>query len=163
MKLASKILIPLILIGCLATGVGLYIHSKNKANSIDESKLYIGIPKSQDNLPVKLEITVNSSSGSQVKEYSSEELSTLKGQDDNLVFLDYATNPLIPLEGREIGYWLSEKDNSIKIRSIALNFIISDFVKIDKSGIWMINVAKSNGQTSDFSHSYIYKSGGLFL
>ena len=156
-----KVILP-----CLAAGllIGLRIFAfnaeKNSTNTVDQSKLYIGIPKSQDGKEVKLHVSVDSSSGVGYKEYSSDDLITIAGQDEDIVFLDYTIDPVIPLN-KDIGYWLSEPGNSIKVQTECLELIYSDYVSIDKAGIWFINVAPKDGEVPDFSHSYIYKRGGI--
>ena len=113
MKLITKILIPAVLVGLIAGGAAFYFaSSKNKEPEINQSTLYIGIPKSQDGQDVVLHLTVDSSSGKANKEYYSSDLKPLEGQDENLVFLNYASDPLIPLDGKEIGYWLNDSNNS---------------------------------------------------
>ena len=156
-----KIIIPCLIVGLLS-GVGIFMfnNSKNSQNTIDQSALYIGIPKSQDDKPVTLHVSVNSNSGVAYKEYTSDDLVKLPGQDQDLVFLDYAKDPLIHLN-KDIGYWLNEAGNSIKVQTECLELIYSDYVSIDKAGIWFINVASKNGETPEFSHSDIYKKGGL--
>lgn len=156
-----KIIIPCLIVGLLS-GVGIFMfnNSKNSQNTIDQSSLYIGIPKSQDDKPVTLHVSVNSNSGVAYKEYTSDNLVKLPGQDQDLVFLDYAKDPLIPLN-KDIGYWLNEAGNSIKVQTECLELIYSDYVSIDKAGIWFINVASKDGETPEFSHSDIYKKGGL--
>ena len=164
MKLITKILIPAVLVGLIAGGAAFYFASKkNKEPEINQSALYIGIPKSQDGQDVVLHLTVDSSSGKANKEYYSSDLKPLEGQDENLVFLNYASDPLIPLDGKEIGYWLNDSSNSIKVQTECLELIYSNYVSIDKAGIWFINVASENGKNPDYSHSYVYKSGGINL
>ena len=157
-----KIFIPCMLFGLLV-GVGMFAinNSKNTENKVDQSALYIGIPKSQDNKPVSLHLSVDSNSGVAYKEYSSEDLVSLPGQDEDIVFLEYTADPLIPLNSKEIGYWLAEAGNSIKVQTECLELIMSDYVKIDKAGIWFINVAPKDGEVPDFSHNYVYKRGGI--
>ena len=59
-----KIFIPCMLFGLLA-GVGIFAlnESKTRVDKVDQSTLYIGIPKSQDNKPVSLLLSVDSNSG----------------------------------------------------------------------------------------------------
>lgn len=156
-----KVIIPCLVVGLLA-GVGIFAfnQSKTSQNAIDQSVLYIGIPKSQDDKPVTLHVSVNSNSGVAYKEYTSNDLVSLPGQDKDLVFLDYSKESLIPLN-KDIGYWLAEAGNSIKVQTECLELIYSDYVSIDKTGIWFINVAPKNGETPEFSHSYVYKKGGI--
>ena len=162
MKKVFKILIPCMIFGLL-TGFGIFAlnASKNTETKVDQSCLYIGIPKSQDNKPVSLHVSVDSNSGVAYKEYSSEDLVTLPGQDEDIVFLEYTADPLVPLNNKDIGYWLAEAGNSIKVQTECLELIMSDYVKIDKAGIWFVNVAVKDGETPDFSHSNIYKKGGI--
>ena len=150
------------LVGLLA-GVGIFAlnQSKTSENKVDQSVLYIGIPKSQDNKPVSLHVSVVSNSGVAYKEYSSEDLKSLKGQDEDIVFLEYTADPLIPLNNKDIGYWLAESGNSIKVQTECLELIMSDYINVDKAGIWFINVAPKDGEIPDFSHSYVYKKGGI--
>ena len=162
MKLVSKILIGLSAIGLVAGGLALaYSLNKQKKAQINQSVLYIGIPKIQDDLPVRLQVSVKSSSGSITKTYDADDLAPLEGQDENLVFLNYTADPLIPLEDKEIGYWLNDSTNSIRVRTECLELIRSDYINIDKAGIWFVNVASQDGLTPDFSHSYVYNSGGV--
>ena len=121
MKLITKILIPAVLVGLIAGGAAFFIASnKNKEPEINQSALYIGIPKSQDGQDVVLHISVDSASGKGNKEYYSSDLKPLEGQDENLVFLNYASDPVIPLDGKEIGYWLNDSNNSIKVQTILI-------------------------------------------
>lgn len=162
MKLIAKILLGLTGLGLAAGAVAFAVNLNKKTEPvINQSVLYIGIPKQQDGMSTSLHLTVKSSSGTATKEYSSDELTTLDGQDENIVFLNYAENPVIPLNGKEIGYWLSDSQNSIRVQTECLELIYSDYISIDKTGIWFINVASRDGYTPDFSHSYIYSSGGL--
>ena len=162
MKLATKILLPSLVIGLLiGGGAFLYGYSKNKEPVVDQSSLYIGIPKEQDGMPTTLLLTVKSSSGVATKTYSSEDLSPLKGQDKNIVFLNYTADPLIPLGNTDIGYWLKEEKNSIQVQTECLEFICSDYVNIDKAGVWFINVANKDGAKPEYSHSDIYWRGAL--
>ena len=162
MNKVAKILIPCMCFGLLA-GVGIFAinQSKNIENKVDQSVLYIGIPKSQDNKPVSLHLSVDSKSGVAYKEYSSADLKPLNGQDEDIVFLEYTADPLIPLNNKDIGYWLAESGNSIKVQTECLELILSDYINIDKAGIWFVNVAPKDGETPDFSHSYVYKKGGI--
>lgn len=162
MNKLAKILIGCGTVGLLAGGIALSVGiNKNSEPVINQSVLYIGIPKTQDDLPVKLHITVRSSSGTATKTYSSEELQPLEGQDENLVFLNYSYDPVIPFGNTDIGYWLSDESNSIKVRTECLELIYSDYINIDKTGVWFVNVASQDGYAPDFSHSYIYSSGGI--
>ena len=162
MNKVLKVLIPCMLVGLLA-GVGIFAlnQSKTSENKVDQSVLYIGIPKSQDNKPVSLHVSVVSNSGVAYKDYSSEDLKPLKGQDEDIVFLEYTIDPLVPLNNKDIGYWLAESGNSIKVQTECLELIMSDYINIDKAGIWFVNVAPKDGETPDFSHSYVYKKGGI--
>ena len=108
-----------------------------------------------------MHVSVDSNSGFAYKEYSSADLSTLPGQDEDIVFLEYTADPLVPLNNKDIGYWLAEAGNSIKVQTECLELIMSDYIKIDKAGIWFVNVATKDGETPDFSHSNIYKKGGI--
>ena len=157
-----KIFIPCMLFGLLA-GVGIFAlnESKTRVDKVDQSTLYIGIPKFQDNKPVSLLLSVDSNSGVAYKEYSSNDLVTLDGQDQDIVFLNYTADPLIPINNKDIGYWLAESGNTIKVQTECLELIVSDYVNIDKAGIWFINVAPKDGETPEFSHSYVYQKGGL--
>ena len=164
MKLVTKILIPSLILGLIAGGAAFYIaKNKIKEPTINQSALYIGIPKSQDGQDVTLHIVVDSASGKASKEYSSSDLKPLEGQDENIVFLNYAADPLIPTDGKEIGYWLNDSNNTIKVQTECLELIYSNYINIDKAGIWFINVASENGKNPDFSHSYVYSSGGINL
>ena len=158
---AYKVILPCLAVGLLA-GLGIFAFNanKNSNDSVDQTKLYIGIPKTQDDKPVKLHITVNSNSGVGYKEYTSEDLKPIAGQDKDIVFLDYANDPIVPLD-KSIGYWLSEPGNSIKVQTECLELIMSDYINIDKAGIWFVNVASRDGEIPDFSHSYVYQKGGL--
>ena len=161
MNKVLKILLPCMCFGLLA---GFTIYAVNNSNDaekkVDQSVLYIGIPKSQDNKPVKLHVSVDSNSGVAYKEYSSEGLKPLSGQDEDIVFLEYTIDPLIPMN-KDVGYWLAESGNSIKVQTECLELIMSDYINIDKAGIWFVNVAPKDGETPDFSHSYVYQRGGL--
>lgn len=159
-KTKSKmVLLPLAALGVLALGAaGALAYRTNVSDRIiDESKLYIGIPQYQDGLPVKLTLSVESNNGSASKEYSSLELDTLEGQDEGLVFLNYAENPLIELGSLNINEWLQKDGNQLIASSTALNLIVSEDVIIDKCGLYLINVASENGATPEVSHTYIYK------
>ncbi len=124
MNKLAKILIGCGAVGLLAGGIAFGVAiNKNSEPVINQSVLYIGIPKTQDDLPVKLHITVRSSSGTATKTYSSEELQPLEGQDENLVFLNYSYDPVIPFGNTDIGYWLSDESNSIKVRTECLELI----------------------------------------
>lgn len=162
MKTASKILISCLSVGVLlGGGILIYNLNQNKDPTVCQSSLYIGIPKKQDSYPTKLVVTVKSSSGSVSKEYSSDDLTNMDGQDENLVFLNYTADPLIPLGREDIGYWLSQSGNSIRIQSNCLELIYSDYVEVDKAGIWCINCAEYDGAVAEFSYSPIYQKGGL--
>ena len=161
MKKATKIILPCLAIGLVGTIAAISITNSKQEPIVNQSVLYIGIPKTQDDLPVKLHITVRSSSGTATKTYSSEELQPLEGQDENLVFLNYSYDPVIPFGNTDIGYWLSDESNSIKVRTECLELIYSDYINIDKTGVWFVNVASQDGYAPDFSHSYIYSSGGI--
>ena len=113
MKKVFKILIPCMVFGLLA-GFGIFAlnASKNTETKVDQSCLYIGIPKSQDNKPVSLHVSVDSNSGVAYKEYSSADLSTLPGQDEDIVFLEYTADPLVPADSRLRGAWTSFRSRS---------------------------------------------------
>ena len=96
---AYKVILPCLAVGLLA-GLGIFAFNSNKntTDSVDQTKLYIGIPKTQDDKPVKLHVTVNSNSGVGYKEYTSEDLKPIAGQDKDIVFLDYASDPIVPVD-----------------------------------------------------------------
>ena len=162
MSKTSKILIACLSLGLLVGGgILAFSLSRNNDVSLCQSSLYIGIPKKQDNYPVKLLITVQSSSGNSTKEFSSEDLQTLDGQDENLVFLNYSADPLVPLGNEDIGYWLSQNGNSIKVQTCSLELYYSEYVNITKAGVWFINAPAADGAVPDFSYSEIYQKGSL--
>lgn len=162
MNKGLKIILPCLAAGLLiGGGAFLYNTVQNREPVIDQSSLYIGIPKLQDELPTKLLLTVKSSSGVATKTYSSEDLTTLKGQNENIVFLNYTADPLFNLGNLDIGYWLKEEDNSITVQTECLGFLYSDYVEIDKAGVWFVNVASEDGGTPEVEHSDIYWRGAL--
>lgn len=158
-KKAKQItIVALPAVSILLATLGLtYMFTTMDNKNIDNSKLYIGIPKQQDNRDVELIIDVSSKNGVNRKVFNSSELNELSGQPNELVFYDYGSEPLIDTNSLTIGDWLLDKDNVIEVKSVALDLIESAPIQIDKSGIWLINVATQNGEEPEISHSYCYE------
>jgi|LAHS01.1.fsa_nt_gb hypothetical protein len=144
----------------LLFGAGYFFYSKFVKKSIgkqvDETKLYIGIPNESGDQKVDLVIDAKGPSGKFSKTFSSDELVKVDGQDESIRFYDYAAAPLIDFSGKTAGAWLADSANSIKVHTIALGLVNSGDVTIDKSGVWFINVASTDGQTPAVSHSYVF-------
>jgi hypothetical protein len=145
------------ILGVIAAGGTIALQQLRSATKpvtyVDESKLYLGIPKAQDGMPVTLSLTATTANGTDTKEYSSSALVAMDGQDSGIVFLDYASNPLFDLGSQEIGYWLADKQNTLVVTTTAKEVITSSPVDIDDSGIWFINVAKESGATPETKHA----------
>ena len=134
-----------------------YMFTTMNNKDIDNSKLYIGIPKQQENRNVELIIDVSSKNGVNRKVFNSDELYELDGQSDKLVFYDYSSEPLVDTNSLTIGDWLLDEENVIQVKSVALDLIESAPIQIDKPGIWFINVANEDGAKPEVSHSYCYE------
>lgn len=153
------LLLPVAALGILAVaGSSLALYKAfNKTYVVDESKLYIGIPKEQGDLPVYLTLNATSYQGVSSVELCSDNLSGLKGQPESMVFYDYASDPLLSLGEKDIGEWLADDENSLKASTRCLGIITSEYVDINESGVWFINVAPSDGETPSTSHANCYK------
>lgn len=159
-KKAKKIVIlalPAVSILLATVGLSFMISTFDNKEIIDNSKLFIGIPKEQENREVELIIDVKSKNGVNQKSFSSNDLNELDGQSKNIVFYDYGAKPLVDTNSLTIGDWLLDKDNVIEVKTIALDLIESYPVRIDKPGIRFINAASENGEKPDVSHSYYYE------
>ena len=155
-KKIAIITLPAVSIILATLGLTYMFTTMNNKN-IDNSKLYIGIPKQQENRDVELVIDVTSNNGVNRKVFNSKDLDKLSGQSDELVFYDYGSQPLVDTNFLTIGDWLLDEDNVIQVKSVALDLIESAPVQIDKSGIWFINVAPEDGSQPEVSHSYCYE------
>lgn len=152
----ASVVLPLCAVGAMAAGaIGLFAL-RNESKTIDDSVLYIGIPESHGGMPVTLSLRVESKNGSASREYSPDELSPLESQGEGLVFLDYASDPLVELGGKSIGEWLAEDGNTLTASTTCLSLITSAEAPITESGIYLVNVASENGATAEVSHSYVY-------
>jgi hypothetical protein len=142
----------------IAAGILIYQNSlKAQAKKVvDESVLYLGVPYKNDNQTVDLIVTAKSPSGTVTKTFGSGELQTLAGQDESIRFYDYAAEPLISLGSKTVGAWLANSGNSLQVKTVGDSLVTSKEVSIDKSGIWMINVAAKDGADPATSHSYAY-------
>lgn len=162
-SLALPVTIALIF-GLGAAGICL-LSNYGTTSVIDESKLYIGVAKSHNDGDVTLTITANSENGQVSKSLLSSELKPLSGQNENIVFYDYAESPLLPLNGMEVGYWLSDESNSISVSTSVEDVISSAEIGIGESGMWFVSLPTEAGAKPSTSHGYCYKTvidiGGL--
>lgn len=143
-------------LGATAVGLALFAASSTKT-VIDESALYIGVPKEHDDGPVTLYLSVKSSNGAIDREYSSYDLGKLSSQDAGIRFLDYASYPPLPYSGK-IGYWLSDKHNAITAKVTVNGVIESAEVSIHSSGIWFLDVPEKAGSKPRVAHEYCYEA-----
>ncbi len=151
-------------IGCGAAAVGLSIYASTATETVvDSSVLYIGVPAEYEGSPLTLSLKVRSANGSEEKDYLSTDLSPMGTQGEELVFLDYASTPLIALN-EDVGYWISSEDNSI-LASVTCNEVITSAeVNIDKAGIWLLNAPVQAGSKPNVVHKdcYVTQAKTLF-
>jgi hypothetical protein len=144
----------------LLIGVGYFFYAKKVKSAlgkqVDETKLLIGVPYQNDEQNVDLILNAKSPSGVYSKTLHSQDLQKIDGQDESLRFYDYAADPLIALGGKSVGAWLADTGNTLKAKTVGDSLITSSEVAIASSGVWMINVAASDGGTPTVSHSYVY-------
>lgn len=160
-KEAVLLVSSLVLAGGILGGLGFYyakVANESKNQTIDDTQLFIGIPYKADETLVELDVTATGVNGTSHKLYSAGDLKTIVGQDPDVRYLDYASNPLVPLDGKTIGQWLNEEKNTLSVYSVGLGLINSAPVKLDKSGIWFINVASQDGVDPEVKHAYCYKT-----
>lgn len=136
------------------------IRAKNATKIVDESELYIGVPYKNGDQYVDLVLSAKGPNGTASKTFSSKDLEKLDGQNADLRFYHYSASPLVNLSGKEVGYWVADPTNSLTAQTVALGLITSKAVTIDKSGIWFVNVAESDGGEASVSHSYCYTYSG---
>lgn len=154
--LKPSVVLPLCALGAIAIGAASLVAVRTVGKTIDDSVLYIGIPESHGGMPVSLNLRVESKNGSASREYTPDELSPLESQGEGLVFLDYASDPLVELGGKSIGEWLAEDGNTLTASTTCLSLITSAEAPITESGIYLVNVASEDGATAEVSHSYVY-------
>ena len=162
-KSKSKGIYLLATFGILAgvMGIGLGVIAAIRANSetvkyADDTKLYIGVPYSQEEQPVTLTITAKGNNGVKTATLKSTDLPKLEGQDERARFYDYASDPVVDLKGQSIGYWLAEGENTITVSTTWADIIESADVSITKAGIWFIDVAKEAGKRPSVKYAAYY-------
>ena len=159
LKLFLAIIIPIAIVGTCFGVAGWYYHTKmgeSLKKSVDETKLYIGVPLKNGDQGVDLLMTAKNGTGTYNKTVHSGDLQKLDGQDEELRFYDYASAPVADLGGKNIGLWLSDSANTLTVRTIGMSLVTSALVTIDKSGVWFVNVAAKDGGNPGVSHSYAY-------
>ncbi len=162
-KSKSKGIYLLATFGILASivGVGLGVLAAVRANSkvvtyVDDSKLFIGVPATQNGNPVTLTITAKGNNGAKTMTVSSADLPKLDGQDEKARFYDYAEDPVVDLKGQTIGYWLADGENTITVSTTWDDVIESADVSINKAGIWFIDVAEEAGEKPQVRYAAYY-------
>jgi len=157
--------------GLLLGGLGIAIAITASLRSFDntelvrdDTKLYLGVPLKCGSMPVTLKVTARSANVTETKEFSSVDLDVLDGQPRKAVFLDYAGNPVVDLNGKSVGYWLDDPQNKITVTVTAKDVVESAEVEIDKAGIWFVDAPESPGAKPTVKYASYYKEvakGGL--
>lgn len=152
----------IIIAGTLGCSFLIYknITARNSTKSLDESKLFIGVPYQSGGKYVDLILSADTASGNVSKTYSSKDLAILEGQDETLRFFDYAKEPLFDLGGKSAGAWLADAANKLSAQTTALGLLTSNSVAINTSGIWLVDVPLTDGANPGVSHAYVYTTEG---
>lgn len=141
-----------------ATVAGVYCLSHYGTEYVvDDSKLYIGIDESYRDQDVILTLTAESQNGIKTASFASSSLSPMDGQKENIVFYDYASHPLLPLSGREVGLWLEDEETKLTVTTSVDGVIESGYLSIDEPGIWFVALPTEAGAAPSTSHVYCYK------
>lgn len=165
---------PAILISLAAilgvTAVGLFVSdiilARNEPLVKDKNALIIGTIKSQEDLPVTLNVYIDAEGENMDQQLvyfsnDSELMLARPNQDESLVFVDISDAMAIYTNGLGINNWLAIDDaNRIYVTTECLNgFVVSAAVEIDDCGLWFVNVASESGAVPTTSHTYIYIGG----